>query len=245
MSHTKRPVRDLVTVLGLALTLPIVLQLAASEGKAKPKPIFIVMYVDQDSPRNWIALSKHQDYTKAVEAKNRLAKIKGVIGVGIVPVDPKTGKQAPWPSGVKRPDQPGGKLPSLPKELPAREDIIVRVYKANVEQPGEKVEAGVDYDLAKKHYDRINKKPGWKATWDGRGWPRPDIAVPESQWVDIGPYTTIVVVSIISIGEMGDYYNVTVNGKPDGVTLECIPGTDVPPGRQRVPEGGTLLWGGP
>jgi hypothetical protein len=173
-----------------------------------------------------------------VEAKNCLAKIKGVVGVGIVPVNPETGEQTPWPSGVKRPDQAGGKLPALPKKLPVREDICVRVYKGDVEQPGKKLEAGAGYDQAKKYYERINKRSGWRATWEAPGWPRPDIDVPKTQWVDIGPYSLIEVVGAISKGEQGDYYDVRVNGEQR--TLECYPGADVRKGiyvRGRLPFG--------
>lgn len=183
-----RPLRSALAFFAVVLVCGLP---AHSQEGAGAKPVWVLIYKDRDFPNDWIAMSRHPDRADAERARKDLVKIDGIISTDIVPVDPITGKQVPWPADVKKDDQPKGKATDLPKELPPRRSIMVRVYKDGVEQKDKKLETDSDYDRAKDYFDRMNKTAGLKATWNAPGWPRPDIGLPKNR-VDIGPYNPLV-----------------------------------------------------
>jgi hypothetical protein len=84
-----------------------------------------------------------------------------------------------------------GKTGNTP-QVAARDRITVKVYMQVdgewKEQPGLIYETTTDFRGASAYWQRWNAKPGWKATWNAPGWPRPLGEFVQLRKTDVPPY---------------------------------------------------------
>jgi hypothetical protein len=125
-----------------------------------------------------------------------------------------------------------GGLKGKPPEAKPKGRITVKVYKLEnnkwAEQAARKYESPDKYDSAVDYYQRVKGTPGWAATWNAPGWPKPpepikpteaykppSPAVPEWMTIITGRWYNQINNDFVIFDGNGNYTYYSRNGQPE------------------------------